>query len=453
MPDHSKSHFRPSRRRRFSHAIAVALVLAVCAPVASAAMPRHGQPASSSRARARASVVGGTTAPAGSWPFAAFIADVTDGTACSGTVVSPMLVLTAAHCVENISAGTATAPAAFRVVTGSLDWTNRASGQVLGVSQVEIDPAFDATTLDDDAALLVLATPTNAPAIELANPADSSLTQAGTPAQLAGWGYTYAGESTPPTALYQGSTVVQSAVYCTQQEALDGVLYDPAENLCAADTPSFAVSACHGDSGGPLVATTAAGAEVEIGITSHGDPNCNPAYPSVFTRADAVSGWVASVIAQTPAPPAPAPTAPVGGTAQSTTPSPTPASSVWSPSAHRASSTRPQSGAFSGHTAQQGGRLQLTIDGARIKTLAATFTLHCGGAAKRPIHARERIAVAVKLKGSAWSFAAAFRDRRGWRYQIHGAFRSSTRASGTLSVTTRNGACRASGVRWNATAS
>ena len=247
--------------------------------------------------RAHASVVGGTTAPIGSWPFAAFIADVTDGTACSGTVVSPMLVLTAAHCVENISSGAATAPAAFRVVTGSLDWTNRASGQVLGVSRVAIDPTFDATTLDDDAALLVLATPTSAPAIELASPTENSLTQAGTPAQLAGWGYTYVGEPTPPTVLYQGSTVVQSAVHCAEQETLDGVLYDPAENLCAADTPSFAVSACHGDSGGPLVATAAGGEEIEIGITSHGDPNCNPDYPSVFTRADAVSGWVASVIA------------------------------------------------------------------------------------------------------------------------------------------------------------
>jgi hypothetical protein len=230
------------------------------------------------------------------------------------------------------------------------------------------------------------------------------------------------------------------------------VLYDPAENLCAADTPSFAVSACHGDSGGPLVATTAGGAEVEIGITSHGDANCNPDYPSVFTRADAVSGWVASVMAQTPAPPAPAPTPALASTPGPTASSPAP-SGLRSPSAHRASSTQPQSGAFSGQTAQQGGRLQLTIDGTRVKQLAATFTLHCGGAVKRSIHAHERIAVAVKLRGNAWSFVSAFTDRRGWRYQIHGAFRSPTRASGTLTVTTRNGACRARGVRWSATAS
>jgi hypothetical protein len=449
-----RSYIRPRcARRHFARATPVVLALALWAPVAAASPPGYRVSAASKHAHAHASVVGGSVAPAGSWPFAAFIADVSTGTACSGTVVSPMLVLTAAHCVENISAGTVSAPANLRVVTGSLDWTNRGSGQVLGVSQIDVDPTFDATTLDNDAALLVLATPTQAPSIQLASPADSSLTQAGTPAQMAGWGDSYVGESTPPTVLYQGSTVVQSAVYCAQQETLDGVLYDPAENLCAADTPSFAVSACHGDSGGPLVATTAGGEPLEIGITSHGDANCNPDYPSVFTRADAISGWVSSEIAQTPTPPGTSTTPPaVSSPAGSSSSSPIP-SSPRSPSADRANSSEPQSGAFSGETAQQGGRLQLTIDGARIKALAATFTLQCRGPAKRQVHARERRALTVKLKGAAQSFLASFKDRRGWRYQIHGAFRSPTRASGTLTVTTRNGACRARGVRWTATAS
>jgi len=187
---------------------------------------------------------------------------------------------------------------------------------------------------------------------------------------------------------------------------------------CAADTPSFAVSACHGDSGGPLVASTAQGETVEIGITSHGDPNCNAAYPSVFTRADAVSGWVAGWIAQTPSPPSP-PASSASSAAAGSTPPASPTAPTLA--AHRTSSLLPRSGAFSGQTGQRGGRLRLTIEGARIRGLAATFTLRCRGAARRRVHASEHTAISVKLKGNTWTFSSVFTDRRGWRYAISGA--------------------------------
>ena len=432
-------------------ATALAAIAACAQPALGASSrtpPRHPQP------RAHASVVGGTPAPAGSWQFMAFVANVTGGTACSGTVVSPMLVLTAAHCAEDISSGTVTPAADFRVVTGALDWTENASGQVLDVAQVDIDPTFDATTLDDDAALLVLAAPTRAPAIALAGPSQSSLLSAGTSAQLAGWGYTYLGETTPPTALYQASTVVQASGYCTTQETLDGVLFDPAENVCAVDDPGFDVAACHGDSGGPLVASAADGTSVEIAITSHGDPNCNPSYPSVFTRADAVYGWVEQEIADTPAPvSAPAP-AGAGTTAAAATgasdPAP-PAAATTTP--HPAAPPAPDSGVFAGRTAQAGGRVSLSVDGARLRSIAIDFTLRCGQRSRPHLHAVSTRAVAVSLARGAWKFTAAFSDGRGWRYRVGGSFSSPTQAAGTISVRTRDGACTARAIRWTARSS
>ena len=387
-------------------------LIAVCTPPALAMAP-----AAHARAkgpRAHASVVGGIQATAGTWPFVAFVADLQDSTACSGTVVSPMLVLTAAHCAEDISSGTIAPAAAFRVVTGALDWTASGSGQVLSVSQVLIDPAFDAATLDDDAALLVLTAPTRAPAIALAGPSESSLLTAGTPAAIAGWGYTYGSETTPPTSLYWGSTVVQSTAYCTQQETLDGVLYDPAENVCASDVPRFAVAACHGDSGGPLVATAPGGATVQIGITSHGDPNCSAAYPSVFTRADAVSGWVAQQISLTPAP-----------------------------------SDPPAAPAEPGATAQRGGRVSLTVLGAHISAIRISFALRCGRVTRAHLREVSSTRVRVTPADRAWAFSDSFTDDRGWRYAIHGSFSSPTRAAGTLTVSTHNGACSARGVHWS----
>ncbi len=335
------------------------------------------------------------------------------------------------------------------------------SGQVLSVSQVLIDPTFDATTLDDDAALLVLASPTQAPAIALAGPSESSLLSAGTPAAIAGWGYTYGSETTPPTSLYWGSTVVQSTAYCTQQESLDGVLYDPAENVCASDVPRFAVATCHGDSGGPLVASAADGAPVEIGITSHGDPTCSTAYPSVFTRADAVSGWVARQVSLTPAPSDP-PAAPAdpGATAATTavtSPPPSPPAPVRgrvpAAGATAPAAGPPAAGTFAGATAQRGGRVSLTVLGAQISAIGISFALRCGHRHARA-HLREVSSTKVRVTPAdrAWAFSDSFTDQRGWRYAIRGSFSSPTRAAGTLTVSTHNGACSARGVRWSARA-
>jgi len=457
MPTHGqpRPRVRHAAARHARRAAAGVALFGVCAPSALATTPAaHGRAKSP---RAHASVVGGVQAAAGTWPSVAFVADLQDSTACSGTVVSPMLVLTAAHCAENISNGTIAPAAAFRVVTGALDWTATGSGQVLSVSQVLIDPAFDAATLDDDAALLVLTAPTHAPAIALSGPSESSRLTAGTPAAIAGWGYTYGGETTPPTSLYWGSTVVQSTAYCTQQETLDGVLYDPAENICAADVPGFAVAACHGDSGGPLVATAPGGATVQIGIASHGDPNCSAAYPSVFTRADAVSGWVAQQISQTPAPSDPPatpaePGATANATAMTSPPSspPVPVRSRMPPAAPTPPAAHaPAAGAFAGATAQRGGRVSLTVLGTHIRVIRISFALRCGRATRA--HLREVASTEVRVTAAhrAWAFSDSFTDHRGWRYAIHGSFSSPTRAAGTLTVSTHNGACSARGVRWS----
>src|SRR6187551_29951 len=71
---------------------------------------------------ASASIVGGTTALSEEWPWAAFILAVDqrgEGFSCTGTVIAPTLVLTAAHCVEDIITGKKTPISQFVVVTGS----------------------------------------------------------------------------------------------------------------------------------------------------------------------------------------------------------------------------------------------------------------------------------------------------------------------------------------------
>src|SRR5262245_17451242 len=80
---------------------------------------RHG------RAVAHAAIIGGTVARKNTFPQLAFIVHRTpvSGFTCTGTVVAPSLVLTAAHCAENTETGELEAPSGYEVITGNVEWT------------------------------------------------------------------------------------------------------------------------------------------------------------------------------------------------------------------------------------------------------------------------------------------------------------------------------------------
>lgn len=248
------------------------------------------------RVAAHAAVVGGALAEARTFPSLAFIAGEAGGSGfwCTGTVVAPNVVLTAGHCAEDAATGVLDEPPGFTVVTGNVEWT-ATPRQVSGVSRVLVYPGFDRSDLTGDAALLILSTPTTAPAIALASyPSDSPRLEAGTRSLIAGWGYTYLGQESQPQRLSYAYTVVQRAGYCEHNvRPFSGV-----SELCAIDPPGEGTGACYGDSGGPLLALAPSGSgDVELGIASHGPEECSSEHPTVFTRADLIEPWVAEWIA------------------------------------------------------------------------------------------------------------------------------------------------------------
>lgn len=265
--------------------------------VALAAMLFGASPAAASGARA--SIVGGNLVNAAEYPWVAFIQAETgggEGFECSGTVVAPRIVLTAGHCVEDIESGRLTPASDYAVAIGVSSLSEVAPGQALQVSEAVVDPAFRPATARNDAGLLVLATPTSAPALPLATAADSSLLAAGTPLTVAGWGLTSAGAGEITGDLRAGETVIQSSSFCSRQVSRFYAFYSPATQLCAIDPPAYASGTCHGDSGGPAVAGSGAEA-VQVGIVSLGQAKCSTRLPDVFTRVDQVSSWVESWIA------------------------------------------------------------------------------------------------------------------------------------------------------------
>jgi secreted trypsin-like serine protease len=266
--------------------------LAIGAAAATFSVALLGSASAAPRTRpasGHSAVFGGTPAAAGTLPSLAFILDVKGTVAdqCTGTVVAPNLVLTAAHCAASVITGVVDQPAQFQVVTGAVEW-QAATRQQTTVSRVIIYPGYARRIDDGDAALLVLATPTTAPAIALATPSSAHWVHAGTPATIAGWGKTHYPQRGATKRLMQAPTGVQSSGWCVRHSQL----FDPVGEICAVDPPHYRTGGCEGDSGGPLIAVDpSSGEPVEIGVTIRAEYNCSTTAPTVFTRVSRFSRW------------------------------------------------------------------------------------------------------------------------------------------------------------------
>jgi hypothetical protein len=235
-------------------------------------------------------VIGGGPALDGTLPSTAYIqVTTTDGAsvACTGSVIAPTFVVTAAHCFVSDAEVQSVA-----VAMGAHDLTQLpvGVGQAIAGAHVEIDPDYDPGSAAHDAAVVTLATPTAAPPVPLATAEEIKLLGPGTPLTVAGWGLTTTGNSGPtPTQLQTGTVELQDARYC---EATLGKInvFDPRLWLCT-DTPSHAVGTCHGDSGGPLLWTNAAGVVELIGLTDWGFDGCDPPI-TAYTNLATVGPWV-----------------------------------------------------------------------------------------------------------------------------------------------------------------
>ena len=250
------------------------------------AVPASVRAVSGERPRGHASIVGGKPAAQGMFPSLAYIADKRGRTIgqCTGTVVAPNLVLTAGHCAEDVNTEVERDPTGYFVVTGNVDWT-APEAQVSGVSEVIVYPGFHGSTSGvGDAALLVLSTPTTAPAISLGT------AEPGTLARIAGWGSTYAGQPESPNTLQWAEATVQSSKWCKQHKEP----FSATAELCALDE-NLGSGACQRDSGGPLIAESPSG-PVELGVYDRGVTDCSPSYAGSYAAAALIAPWVREAI-------------------------------------------------------------------------------------------------------------------------------------------------------------
>jgi secreted trypsin-like serine protease len=193
---------------------------------------------------------------------------------CGGSLIDPEWVLTAAHCVSDVT------PADFRVVVGALRLSDGGSSHQ--PVEVRVHPEYDGdATNGADIALVRLSAPVrDITPIEPAGTGDRSAWNAGARARVLGWGVTGESGNEPSDELRWASVFIDADAEMT---AAYGDKFKVSDMLGAGrSTGGF--DACAGDSGGPLVVGTERAGFRQVGIVSFGEGCGRPAYPGVYSR-------------------------------------------------------------------------------------------------------------------------------------------------------------------------
>jgi secreted trypsin-like serine protease len=254
-------------------------------------------------ATAHTSIVGGQNASIGDWPSIAFILAAWDqngdgelegAAGCTGTVINPSWVISAAHCLFRPDGEPVDA---LITLTGATDKTGAGGGEVIVVDKVVVNPNWSWDTLHGDALLLHLRSRSSRPAMKLAVPRGPYVTVENLP-NAAGWGTTDENSTIGTDVLKEAYLELQSDQTCASF-VND---YDADTQTCAGTFEK--AGACHGDSGGPLIVFDKNTHEPFLwGLTSFGPQiglgmkQCELHAPAFYSWIPGFLPWITKTIA------------------------------------------------------------------------------------------------------------------------------------------------------------
>jgi trypsin len=258
-------------------------------------------------------VVGGNDAAPGEYPYVAHIV-IDRAFQCTGTLVTPRYVVTAAHCSSLAPGGIANVPigqpgqlielsiGAHETPSASLVGGYVSDGEKHVAKAVFVNPGWAGLGgVSHDAAVIELDTPSSKAPVKIASAEERSLWTAGTLATIAGFGVTESDGEQPDVLQEAQVPIVADAeaaeAYPYLVEGVDPVFGGfESETQVAAGFPQGGVDTCQGDSGGPLLVPAGSGMRL-VGDTSYGAGCAEPGFPGVYGRlADTtMREWIRSV--------------------------------------------------------------------------------------------------------------------------------------------------------------
>jgi Trypsin len=258
-----------------------------------------GEP-DAARSGDRERIVGGTTTSIAEWPWQAAITanpalyagDPFDRQFCGGSLVTPTIIVTAAHCTYEVFGTTGfDAASNFASITGRTTLTNTAEGQEIAWSDYFFfvdgagNPMFNPDTVEWDVVFARLATAspsTNSSPIMVAGADEASFwAPADENAWATGWGSTTSVGFKSNTLREVNIDVIADST--CQSPAFYGTSFDPETMVCAGEATG-GQDTCQGDSGGPLVVPIGGGAFRLAGDTSWGIGCALASKPGVYGR-------------------------------------------------------------------------------------------------------------------------------------------------------------------------
>lgn len=263
--------------------LSLALVATLLLPAAVASGQATPEPGPSGDTE----IVGGEPANPGEYPFQVAllrrgVANRYQAQFCGGSLIAPDTVLTAAHCLVDVTA------AQIDVLVGTRTLAPGGGGARLPARRIRPHPGFDPDTYANDVGIIQLGVERPEELIPTVQAGQAHLWEPGDIGTVTGWGNRSTNGSDFPFVLHEVEVPIRTDTACAN--AYRDVTYIVPQMLCAGEL-NGGQDSCQGDSGGPFFVPDG-GDWVQVGVVSWGVGCARANFPGVYSRLARYTGFI-----------------------------------------------------------------------------------------------------------------------------------------------------------------